>query len=113
MVKRFFDEGVTVLAGTDNAPWGFALLYELQAYVDAGIPEPAVLQMATITAARHMGFDQSLGSVTPGKRAHFVLVDGDPLDDIGALVRARIVVKDRYMYSTADLLREQGYLPFD
>jgi imidazolonepropionase-like amidohydrolase len=113
MVKRFFDEGITVLAGTDNAPWGFALLYELRAYVEAGIPEADVLRMATIVAARHMGMDQTLGSISPGKRAHFVLIDGNPLDDIGALVRTRIVVKDQFMYSATDLLREQGYVPFD
>ena len=112
MVKRFFDEGITVLAGTDNAPWGFALLYELRAYVEAGIPEAAVLQMATIGAASHMGLDQSLGSISPGKRAHFVLLDGDPLSDIGALLRTHVVVKDQNMYSAPDLLREQGYRPF-
>lgn len=113
MVKRFFDEGITVLAGTDNIPWGFALLYELKAYVEAGIPESEVLRMASITAARHMGLDQTLGSVSAGKRAHFVLVDGNPLEDIGALLRARMVVKDQHLYSTADLLREQGYVPFE
>ncbi len=113
MVKRFFDEGITVLAGTDNAPWGFALLFELKAYVDAGIPAADVLKMATITAASHMGLDQTLGSISPGKRAQFVLIDGNPLEDIGTLVRARTVVKDTFMYSTADLLREQGYLPFE
>lgn len=113
MVKRFFDEGITVLAGTDNFPWGFALLYELKAYVEAGIPEPEVLRMATITAARHMGVDQSLGSISPGKRAHFVLVDGNPLENIEALLRARRVVKDQIIYSTAELLGEQGYRPFD
>lgn len=112
MVKRFFDEGITVLAGTDNSPWGFALLYELRAYVEAGIPEAAVLQMATIGAASHMGLDQSLGSISPGKRAHFVLLDGNPLNDIGALLRTHIVVKDQNMYSAPDLLREQGYRPF-
>ena len=113
MVKRFHDEGVTVLAGTDNYPWGFALLYELRAYVESGISESDVLQLATIGAARHMNRDQQLGSVTPGKRAHFVLLNGNPLDDIGALLRTHIVVKDTSLYSAAELLREQGYEPFE
>jgi hypothetical protein len=113
MVKRFHDEGITVLAGTDNYPWGFALLYELRAYVESGISESDVLQLATIGAARHMNLDQLLGSVTPGKRAHFVLLNGNPLDDIGALLRTYIVVKDSSLYSTAELLREQGYEPFE
>ena len=69
--------------------------------------------MATITAARHMGVDQSLGSISPGKRAHFVLVDGNPLENIEVLLRARRVVKDQFIYSTAELLGEQGYRPFD
>jgi len=112
MVKRFYDEGITVLAGTDNIPWGFALLYELRAYVDAGIPPAAVLQLATIGASEHMGLDQSLGSITRGKRAHFVLVDGNPLEDMTALLRSRIIFKGQVMYSAEELLREQGYQPF-
>jgi imidazolonepropionase-like amidohydrolase len=113
MVKRFHEEGITVLAGTDNSPWGFALVFELRAYVEAGIPEADVLRLATIGAARHMHVDQALGSITPGKRAHFVLLNGNPLEDIGALLRTHIVVKDSSMFVAADLLREQGYTPFN
>ena len=113
MVKRLHDEGITVLAGTDNFPCGFALLYELRAYVESGISEADVLQLATIGAARHMNMDQSLGSISPGKRAHFVLLNGNPLNDIGQLLRTDTVVKDDSLFSTADLLREQGYTPLD
>ena len=90
---------------------GTAIDPTLGIFLDMFLNEPGKFLVSH--AASHMGVDQSLGSITPGKRAHFVLVDGNPLDDIGALVRARIVVKDQFMYSTADLLREQGYLPFD
>ncbi len=113
MVKRFHNEGIRLLAGTDNAPWGFALVYELRAYVEAGIPAAEVLKLATIGAARHMNMDQTLGSVSPGKRAHFVLLSGNPLEDIGALLRTSIIVKDSSMYSAAALLREQGYTPLE
>ncbi len=114
MTKRFHNEGIRILAGTDSAPWGFALINELRTYVeDAGIPEAEVLQLATIGAARHMNLDQKLGSITPGKKAHFVLLNSNPLEDIGALLQTHIVVKDNNMFYTSELLHEQGYTTFE
>jgi hypothetical protein len=51
MLKRLFDAGVTLVAGTDNVA-GLSFHGELEIYERAGIPAPNVLQIATITSAR-------------------------------------------------------------
>lgn len=91
-------QGITLLPGTDDAA-GFVLHSELEAWVKAGIPAPAVLSAATLGGARFLGWEQELGSVEPGKRADLLLVDGDPTKDISAVRRAKLVVKgDRYYW---------------
>jgi imidazolonepropionase-like amidohydrolase len=42
---------------------------------------------STRTNAELLGLDAEIGTVTPGKRADLVVVDGDPLDDPGLLGR--------------------------
>mgnify|MGYP006196884299 CR=1 FL=1 len=62
------DSGVTLVPGTDNVP-GLSLHGELEVYERAGIPAPAVLQIATIIPARVMKDDKDYGSIAPGKIA--------------------------------------------
>jgi imidazolonepropionase-like amidohydrolase len=88
--------GVGILAGTDNGikyvyP-GFALHDELARLVDAGLTPLQALQAATISAATFLGLADSLGTVQPGKVADLVLLDGDPLADIGNTRRISAVV---------------------
>lgn len=89
LTAALFDAGVPLLVGTDTpnpllVP-GFSLHLELSALVDAGIPPIDVLRAATRNAARFAGEDGQWGVVRPGAAADLVLVDGDPLADIGVL----------------------------
>ena len=56
-------------------------------------PMDAILS-ATSRAARSLGLGDSLGQVAPGFTADLVAVDGNPLEDIGALRRVRFVMKE-------------------
>jgi imidazolonepropionase-like amidohydrolase len=47
---------------------------------------------ATATAAEALGLSDR-GTLTAGKRADLVVVDGNPLDDVGCLERVRAVMK--------------------
>ena len=76
--------GVKLQAGTD-AQWcdyGFSLLWELEHFVEAGLPPVEVLRIATQQAAEALGAEDDLGTLEPGKLADIVLLDENPLDDI-------------------------------
>jgi cytosine/adenosine deaminase-related metal-dependent hydrolase len=110
MLKRFYDEGVPLVAGTDGLE-GLMLHRELELWVDAGIPAARVLQAATLGAARVVKADGDSGSISTGKRADLLLVDGNPAADIADIRRTRIVIKDGTVYNSADLYRALGIRP--
>jgi imidazolonepropionase-like amidohydrolase len=70
-----------------------------------------VLQIATLGAARAVDQGENLGSIAPGKLADFILVDGDPSQDPGALRNLRLVVKDGVPLDPEALWRELGIRP--
>jgi imidazolonepropionase-like amidohydrolase len=55
--------------------------------------------------------DKELGTIEAGKRADFLLVDGDPLADIRALRNIRVVVAGGKAYDPAKLWRSVGFTP--
>jgi imidazolonepropionase-like amidohydrolase len=110
MVKLLHDAGVPLEAGTD-AMAGFALHRELELYVEAGIPAPEVLRIATLGPARILGKEAILGTVAPGKLADFILIDGDPTARISDVRRVVLTVKDGALYDPAALYRAIGVKP--
>jgi imidazolonepropionase-like amidohydrolase len=110
MVKLLYDRGIPIVAGTDGAN-GFNLYRELELYVEAGIPAPKVLQIATLGAARVMKHDPELGSISADKKADLVLLDGDPTTNISAIRKPVIVVKDGIFYSPRALYGALGVKP--
>jgi len=107
LVHELWKAGVPIEAGTD-ALAGFSLHRELELDTQAGIPPPQVLQLATLGAARIMRLDAELGSLEPGKLADLVVVDGDPAQDISAVRKTAVVMKDGMLYRPAELYAELG-----
>jgi imidazolonepropionase-like amidohydrolase len=90
--------GVGLLAGTDTGfgnlytiP-GFSLHDELALFVQAGLTPLAALRTATVNPAKFLGREKELGTVGRGKLADLVLLDADPLKDIGNTQKIRAVV---------------------
>jgi imidazolonepropionase-like amidohydrolase len=107
MLGELHRAGITLVAGTDYVA-GFALHRELELYVQAGLPAPEVLRMATIGAAAVMKHENELGSIAPGKLADLVVVDGDPSTRISDVRRTALVIKDGVVYESAALYRALG-----
>jgi len=93
MMKR---AGVDFIAGTDTAnPYvfpGFSLHDELALLVQAGFTPMEALQAATRDAARYLGRLDSVGTIEKGKIADLVLLDANPLAEIGNTRKINAVV---------------------
>lgn len=103
--------GVPLLSGTDYVA-GLGLHREIELYVEAGIPAPEALRIATWNGARSMRATGDSGSITAGKRADLVLIDGDPSLRIADIRRASLVWKAGTAYEPAALYEAMGYKPF-
>jgi imidazolonepropionase-like amidohydrolase len=103
--------GVILVAGTDQSVPGHSLHRQLEIYVAAGLTPLEAIQAATIVPARVMKLDKELGTLTAGKRADLILVDGDPLADIKDIRKVSVVVTGGRAYETAKLWPLAGFTP--
>jgi imidazolonepropionase-like amidohydrolase len=110
MTKRMYDAGVPILAGTD-AIAGVMLHRELELEVQAGIPPAKSLQIVTYNAARLLKQEKELGSIAEGKRADFLLVEGNPVEHISYIRRCRLVMKGGTLYNSGELYAAVGIQP--
>lgn len=108
-VKKLYDAGVIIVAGTDMGFPGFSLDRELELYVSAGLTPAQAIQTATITPAQAMGIDKQTGSVEAGKQADIILVDGDPLKNISDIRKVSVVIKAGRVYDPVALHRMVGF----
>jgi imidazolonepropionase-like amidohydrolase len=92
LLARLHEAGVVLVPGTDNFS-GSTYLTELLLYEHAGVPAPEVLRLATLVPAQVMGDDDDYGSITAGKVADLVLVDGNPDEQIADLEHIDLVVR--------------------
>lgn len=81
--------GVTIALGTDgNTPWGPHA--EMADMVAAGMTPTQVITAATKNAAAFLRIPE-LGTLASGKRADFLVLDANPLDDIANTRRINAV----------------------
>jgi imidazolonepropionase-like amidohydrolase len=107
MVAAMHRAGVPLLAGTDTAAGvrvypGFSLHDELGMLVQAGLTPLEALQAATRNAGEFLQLADS-GTIEAGKRADLVLLDANPLEEIGNTRKIRGVVLAGRYFSRADL----------
>ncbi|KQV88812.1 amidohydrolase family protein [Pelomonas sp. Root1237] len=110
MLKRLHDGGVTIMPGSDGFA-GYSLHRELELYSQAGIANAEVLRIATLVPARVLGVEKERGSITPGKLADMILVDGDPLANMSDIRRVWRTIKGGQVYDPAALEQAMGMTP--
>jgi imidazolonepropionase-like amidohydrolase len=85
-LKKLYDAGVRIGFGTDSGPpgrfQGFFEHRELEIMAGLGIPVEDVLRIATSGEAEILGIGDETGSLQAGKRADFLLLDANPLENI-------------------------------
>jgi imidazolonepropionase-like amidohydrolase len=110
-VGRMYKAGVPIVAGTDGVA-GFTLQRELELYVQAGMTPSQALQVATWNGAKYSRVLDDRGSITPGKRADLILVDGDPTSNISDIRKVALVIKNGTAYYPSELYEALGVKPF-
>ncbi len=103
-IRAAHRRGVKLQAGTDfGCFYGASLLWELEFFVQAGIPPLEVLRIATQEAAAAVGAEDDLGTLEPGKLADIVLLDKNPLDDIRNTQTIWRVIKGGWLFDPEKL----------
>lgn len=95
--------GVKMLAGTDFPMSGFGLHDELILMTEAGLSPLEALQTATINPAIFLGREKETGTVQEGKLADLVLLDANPLEDIGNIKKIYTVVSNGKLLERSNL----------
>lgn len=107
LTRGLHDAGATLMVGTDLANAyifaGFSVHREMQLWAEAGIPAADILRAATVVPARFCGVEDEYGTVAAGKAASVVLLEADPLEDIGNCARIREVFLDGRRFDRAAL----------
>ena len=100
LVKTLYKGGARILLGTDCGNplvvHGFSIHEELQNFVDAGLTPYETIKTGTYDAADFLNALDEFGSIAIGKRADFILLETNPLDDVkniknhvGVMVRGK------------------------
>jgi imidazolonepropionase-like amidohydrolase len=104
-----FNAGIPIVMGSDTGFFGVflgvATQLEMELMVEGGLKPLDAIRSATMNAARMIGRDKDLGSVEAGKLADLLILDANPLENIGAVRRIHRVVKGGVVHDPARLPR--------
>jgi imidazolonepropionase-like amidohydrolase len=86
MVKLASDMGVKIMSGTDAGYLGvypgISTHSEMASMVEAGMSPLQALKSATLSPVQYFNLEDDLGNISPGMEASFLLIEGNPLEDI-------------------------------
>jgi hypothetical protein len=89
-VNEYKNRGGRVAVGSDSGYiynlYGFGYIQEMELLREAGFSPLEVIHAATLVGAEVLGTDKDVGSVQVGKKADFVIVDQNPLENLHVLL---------------------------
>lgn len=92
--KKAMQAGVKIAYGTDAGvyPHGWNAK-QFSKMVEWGMTPMGAIQAATVSNADLFGWSEKIGSITAGKYADIIAVDGNPLKDVSILEKVNFVMK--------------------
>jgi imidazolonepropionase-like amidohydrolase len=86
-LEKLSDAGVVIVLGSDSGALpvrtqGFSEHLELQLMTEAGLTPMQAIIAATNNGAKMLRIDNQCGTLQPGKKADFIVLNGNPLEDI-------------------------------
>jgi len=108
--RAFVQAGGLLLAGLDptgngGVVAGFGDLREVELLVEAGFTPVEAIKIASFNGAKFLGEDSRIGSVTVGKQADLMVVNGNPGADINDIENVEIVFKAGVGYDSEKLIQ--------
>ncbi|MGH7529159.1 MAG: amidohydrolase family protein [Gemmatimonadales bacterium] len=102
ILKALQDAGCPIAFGTDSPQLysvpGFSMHREMRSMAAAGLTPQQILVAATRNVARYFGTEREFGTIAPGRRADLLLLEGNPLADLGNVARrAGVMVTGRWL----------------
>jgi imidazolonepropionase-like amidohydrolase len=92
--RKALAAGVKMALGSDIRPLKEAALLEMGLWARDGATPWQILVAATRHGAAVCGVEQDLGTIEVGKRADLIVVGANPLENIQAVRRLQLVLKD-------------------
>ncbi|HZY38567.1 MAG TPA: amidohydrolase family protein [Mucilaginibacter sp.] len=97
---KAYKAGVKIAFGTDAGVYAHGKNYlEFGYMVEAGMPPMEAIKAATVSAADLLGISDKTGSISKGKFADIIAVDGDPLRDIKVMKNVTFIMKEGKIYT--------------
>lgn len=96
--KEFSDGGGLLVAGTDptgagRTIAGYSNYREIELLVEGGFSVSQAIQICTLNGARYLGREKTIGTVSVGKRADLVLIEGELGADVRNIRKTALVFK--------------------
>ena len=101
--KDLADRGVPVYLGAHGQLQGLGAHWELWMFEQGGMSALEAIRATTIDGAAYLGMDADLGSITPGKLADLLVLEGDPLQDIRQTERIRYTVANGRVFEAGTM----------
>jgi len=105
-VRRAMKAGIKIAFGTDvgGFSWDIDPALQFESLVKLGMTPRQAILTSIQTGAELMGMQDRIGSIEKGKYADIIVVDGDPLADVGALEKVTLTMKGGVLYTPKELV---------
>ena len=109
LVPKMYAAGVNIVAGSDCGASnsyiypGSSIHEEIKLLAASGLTPAQALVTATVNGPKFFGKQSFFGSLQKGKCSDLIVLDSNPLEDIGAIDRINTVLSHGKLYTKHDL----------
>jgi imidazolonepropionase-like amidohydrolase len=101
--KNLDDAGVVINSGSHGQVYGLAMHWEMLSMAQGGMSPYRILRTATVNGAKTLGLEDQIGSLEAGKLADIIVLDKNPLEDIGNTNTVRYTLINGRLYDSVSM----------